>query len=136
MSEFKLSDTMDIAVKKAKEIIDKFFGKVPKVKQLLNQFGRLAKQHGRIRTAAPFRRVRWFPDYEFAVDTQDAVKLGEIERAGKNTPIQGTNSDIIKVAISRIQRVIDNENLPIKLLLSVYDKTNCRSKTSLIAGNS
>lgn len=127
MSEFKLGDTMDIAVKKAKEIIDKFFGKVPKVKQLLDQFGKLAKQHGRIRTAPPFRRLRWFPDHEFAVDTQDAIKLGEIERAGKNTPIQGTNGDIIKVAISRIQRIIDNENLPIKLLLSVYDeiRTEC-----------
>jgi DNA polymerase I-like protein with 3'-5' exonuclease and polymerase domains len=127
MSEFKLSDTMDIAVRAAKTIIDNFFMLVPKVQSLLTMFGNAAKKHGRIRTAPPFRRVRWFPEHEYAVDVQDRVILGEIERAGKNTPIQGTNGDIIKVALARIQTIIDNENLPIKLLLSVYDeiRTEC-----------
>jgi len=127
MSEFKLSDTMDIVVKKAKDIIDKFFKMVPRVKAMLDMFGNLAKKHGRIRTAPPFRRIRWFPEHEFVVATNDFTKLGEIERAGKNTPIQGTNGDIIKLAISRLQTIIDDNKLDIKIILSVYDelRTEC-----------
>jgi DNA polymerase-1 len=116
---------MDVAVKVAKDIITKFFKKVPKVKQLLDKFGNLAKQHGRIRTAAPFRRIRWFPEWEFAVETKDFKTMGEIERAGKNTPIQGTNGDIIKLALSMLQNKIDVEDLPVQILLSVYDEIQC-----------
>lgn len=89
MSEFKLADTMDISVKEAKKIIDKFFYSVPKVKKLLDELGNVAKNNGYIRTAAPFRRMRRFPDWVDAKVNKDFIKLGEIERAGKNTPIQG-----------------------------------------------
>lgn len=127
MTEYKLSDTMDIDTKAAKSIIDKFFKAVPFVDKLLTDFGNLAKQRGFIRTAAPFRRVRWFPRWNNAYITRDFVELGVIERAGKNTPIQGTNGDIIKWALHLTQTKIDKEKLPIKILLSVYDeiRTEC-----------
>ena len=132
MSEFKLSDTLDISVKEAKHIIEKFFSQVPKVKRLLDEFGSMAKKYGRIRTAPPFRRIRQFENWEFAKETQDFKTLGEIERAGKNTPIQGTNGDIIKLAMYRIQDEIDSQKLPIKILLSVYDeiRTECTEELS------
>lgn len=86
MSEFKLADTLGISIREAKVIIDNFFKIVPKVKALLDMFGNLAKKNGRIRTAPPFRRIRQFKDWELAVEAKDFTLLGEIERAGKNSP--------------------------------------------------
>lgn len=127
MSEFKLADTMDIGVKEAKKIIDKFFKSVPDVKIFLDSLGEAAKRHGFIRTAPPYRRIRYFPQWSDAYIAKDFVILGEIERAGKNTPIQGTNGDIIKHALHTIQTRIVKEEIPVKILLSVYDeiRTEC-----------
>lgn len=127
MTEYKLGDTMGIEPKKAKLIIDKFFKTVPKVDKFLKSLGEGAKEHGRIRTGKPYRRIRWFPKWTDAKLTNDFIELGNIERAGKNTPIQGTNGDIIKHALWLIQSKIYNESLPIKILLSVYDeiRTEC-----------
>lgn len=131
MSKFKLADTMDISVEQADEIIKKFFAIVPKVESFLTGLGNLGKKRGYIRTGAPFKRIRWFPQWEVAnnKDNENSFKLlGEIERASKNTPIQGSNGDVIKQALIMVQEKIYNENLPVKILLSVYDEiqTECR----------
>lgn len=129
MSKFKLADTMQIPVEKADEIIKKFFSIVPKVEGFLTGLGNLGKNRGFIRTGAPFRRVRWFPQFkESKSQSPRAGKLaGDIERASKNTPIQGSNGDVIKVALIKTLEVIKQENWPVKILLSVYDEiqTEC-----------
>lgn len=127
MSEFKLADTMGIEIPKAKTIINNFFSKVPYVKAMLDMFAEIASTYGKSRTLKPFRRIRFFPELEQAKEEQNFAVVSSIERAGKNAPIQGTNGDIIKVALWLIQRKIDRDNLPIKLLLSVYDeiRTEC-----------
>ena len=109
MTEYKLSDTMDISTKEAKSIIDRFFKAFPAVNSLLNGLGVLARTRGFIRTAKPFRRIRWFMRWNNAYLNKDFVELGNIERAGKNTPIQGTNGDIIKWALYLTQTKIDKE---------------------------
>lgn len=129
MSKHKLAETMQISVDKADEIIQKFFSIVPTVEKTLTTFGELGKARGYIRTCPPFRRIRQFPQYEESIsDSPKASKLqGEIERAAKNHPIQGTNGDIIKVALIEAYRVIKDENWPVKILMSVYDElqTEC-----------
>jgi DNA polymerase-1 len=124
MSKFKLADTMQIPVGEADKIIKKFFKVVPNVERFLNSLGELAKARGYIKTGQPYGRVRWFDGYD---DKQNFVRQGEIERAGKNTPIQGTNGDIIKSALIKVQQFIDSRSLPINILLSVYDEiqTEC-----------
>jgi DNA polymerase-1 len=127
MSEYKLADTMDISVKQAKEIINKFFAAVPKVEKFLNGLGNLGKKRGFIKTALPYGRIRWFPEWEFAVDTDDFKLLGSIERASKNSPIQGTNGDIIKQALIDVQEEIFKNNWNCKIILAIYDEiqTEC-----------
>jgi len=124
MSKFKLADTMQISVEEADVIIKKFFKVVPDVEKFLDLLGNTAKSKGYIRTAAPYRRIRWFEGFNLP---DNFKRLGEIERAGKNTPIQGTNGDIIKAALISVQNYIDYHNLPINILLSVYDEiqTEC-----------
>lgn len=132
MSKFKLADTIDIKVDEADKIIKKFFEVVPKVNAFLNNLGNTGKKYGRIRTAKPFRRVRFFGDWEKAIresGTSDSFKiLGDIERASKNTPIQGSNGDIIKHALISVQKTIDDNNYPVKIILAVYDEiqTECK----------
>ena len=131
MSEFKLADTMQISTKEAKKIIEKFFSVVPDVEKFLNLLGKTGIKKGRIRTAKPYRRIRFFPKWEIARDPMNPggfAERGNIERASKNHPIQGTNADIIKLALCKVYNTIVSEDLPVKILLSVYDEiqTECR----------
>lgn len=132
MSKFKLADTMEISIEQADEIIKKFFSVVPEVNKFLNILGETGKKKGRIKTPQPYGRIRWFSQWENAIKNQgtsDSFKiLGEIERASKNTPIQGCNGDIVKLALINVQNYINDNNLPIKIILSVYDEiqTECR----------
>jgi len=130
MSKFKLADTMGISVEEADRIIKKFFSVVPKVEKFLNDLGDLGKSRGFIRTGEPFRRIRWFPKFNDSKDNTnpDAFKYqGEIERASKNSPIQGSNGDVIKLALIKVQETIDKNKYPVNILLSVYDEiqTEC-----------
>lgn len=136
MSKFKLADTMGITVAKADEIIKKFFSVVPAVERFLTMLGLLGKQRGYIRTALPYRRMRRFKRLEEYVDDvgsnqgfTDFKYLGEVERASMNAPIQGTNADIIKLALCKVQEAIIREDWPVTILLSVYDEiqTECES---------
>ena len=124
MTKFKLADTMQIPVGEADKIIKKFFKVVPDVEKFLNILGELAKARGYIKSGQPYGRIRWFAGYD---NKENFIRQGEIERAGKNTPIQGTNGDIIKSALVKVQRFIDARALPINILLSVYDEiqTEC-----------
>ena len=139
MSKFKLADTMGISVEKADEIIKKFFSVVPGVKKFLDMLGYLGKTRGFIRTALPYRRIRRFKRLEeFVKDVgsnvgfPDFAYLGSVERASKNTPIQGTNGDIIKLALCRVSQAIKEEKWPVDILLSVYDEiqTECDIKSA------
>lgn len=125
MSKFKLANTILVSVDEADIIINKFFSKVPKVQQFLENLGNLAKNRGFIKTAPPYSRVRRFPKWEYMQQnftTQKDKWLGEIERAGKNTPIQGCNGDILKLAIINMQNEIDDNNWDVNILLTVYDE--------------
>ncbi len=127
MSEFKLADTMEIPVKEAKDIINKFFKAVPKVERFLTGLGKLGKQRGFIKTSLPYGRIRWFGNWQKAIEQDDFKELGVIERASKNTPIQGTNGDIIKQALIDVQEEIYTNNWDCKIILAVYDEiqTEC-----------
>lgn len=120
MSHFKLSDTLEISEDDAKTIINDFFNVVPQVKKFLDILGNFGKKYGYIETPPPFKRIRWFPQWK-GKDT-DLKVLGEIERASKNSPIQGSNANVIKLALVRVLDEIEKHELPISILLSIYDE--------------
>lgn len=118
MSEYKLSDTVEISTDEAKRIIKKFFKAVPKVEKFLNILGYLGKSRGYIKTAQPYGRYRWFDGW----DSGDKKRLGEIERAAKNHPIQGGNADMTKLALVMLYDEIKKNNYPVKLVHQVHDE--------------
>lgn len=134
MSKYKLADTIQVTVEEADIIIENFFKAVPMVKKFLNQLGEIGKQRGFIRTGPVFGRIRWFPRWHDCQDinNKDRFKiLGEIERASMNTPIQGCNGNIIKLALINTQKEIDLNNWPVTILLSVYDEIQCECKEDM-----
>ncbi|NPV12624.1 MAG: hypothetical protein HPY57_12630 [Ignavibacteria bacterium] len=126
MSKYKLSEILDISVEEAEEIINKFFSKVPKVKEFIEKSGEFGKIHGYSKTPPPYNRRRFFDNFYNQIE--DVSKLSEIERASKNHPIQGANADITKTALIMIQEEIDKKDLPMKLLLSIHDATLVEAK--------
>ena len=125
MSEFKLSSTIQVSVKEAKELIKKFFKVVPAVEKFLTALGELGRKRGFIATPRPFRRIRWFQNWKDAVETQDFKVLGEIERKSKNFPIQSTNANITKLAMVNLQEIIDANEYPVQIVMQVYDELQC-----------
>jgi DNA polymerase-1 len=121
MSEFKLSNTIQCTTHQAREIINKFFAVVPKVKEFLDMLGATGKKYGRIRAPYPHRRIRFFPKHAQAVEENDFKVLGEIDRSSRNHCIQSCNANITKLALCMIQDRIDIEQLDIKILLAVHD---------------
>lgn len=124
MSKYKFSDTAQISVNEADRIIKWFFKIVPKVESFLNSLAKTAVQFGYIRTDLHYRRVRWFPK----LDKNSFKTVGEVERAAKNSVPQGTNANTTKQALVDLQTIIDNNNYPVIILLSIHDEiiTECR----------
>jgi len=123
MSKFKLSDTLQISVDEAEALIKQYFTEFPKIGGFLNTLGNYGKQHGHIRTFKPYRRIRWFENWRNNMSPKkDFKELGAIERASKNTPIQGTGADMIKLAMVKIRDHINKTNFPAHLVTQVHDE--------------
>jgi len=132
MSEIKLASDLNISVPEARNLLNAFFTLFPGIKSTLDFLGHFGVRNGYIQTIAPFNRKRWFPywreyrDY-VSVHIQGVKfikKLGEIERASKNQPIQGTAADMVKVAMVNVRSYIRENGLrdKVKMVAQVHDQ--------------
>jgi len=138
MSYMKLADTLDISITDAKEFINRYFEALPKIKSFLKLLGNYGKNNGYIKTFAPFRRIRWFEDWASLAGLPHKDKftrLGEIERASKNTPIQGSGADMIKLALALIIEQINEHKLhnKVKIVSQVHDEISCEVRDDFVA---
>lgn len=124
MSEFKLSDRLNISKKEALKIITAFKSNVPTVSKFLEKMAKFGLKKGFIHTPPPFNRIRYFNDWVYYKQYDDSKIKGSIERKSYNTPIQGMNADIIKAALINVQKEIDINGWDVFILLSVYDEIN------------
>jgi DNA polymerase I-like protein with 3'-5' exonuclease and polymerase domains len=127
MTEYKLSSVIDVSIAKAKAIIVKFFSSIPRVKLILDTWAYTAVTYGYIKTPAPYRRVRWFPEQSKLSDPEmpDLTRMkliGGIARPAKNQIPQGVNADVIKDVLCTLQDIIDENNYPAEIKISVYDE--------------
>lgn len=128
MSKFKLAETAQIAVDEADRIINRFFKKVPKVEKFLEMLAKTGVDNGYIRTSQHYRRIRWFPQ----LDKNNFKTIGSVERASKNSVSQGSNADIIKQALVDLQDIIDKNNYPVYILLSIHDELLCECREDFV----
>ena len=118
ISIFGLAERMDVSRQEAKELIDGYFETYPQVKEYMDKSIQVARENGYVETI--FRRKRFLPD----INSRNAVVRGYAERNAINAPIQGSAADIIKVAMSRIYRRFQSNNLKAKMILQVHDELN------------
>lgn len=116
ISEFGLSKNVHMTPKEAREFIAKYFELYPLVKQYMDGSVNIAKQKGYATTL--LGRVRYIP--ELNSSTYVLRQFGE--RVAMNMPLQGTASDIIKMAMINVQNKMQQQNLKSKLILQIHDE--------------
>ncbi len=116
ISEYGLSRSVHITPKEAKEFIAKYFELYPSVKQYMENNVEIAKQKGYATTL--LGRVRYIP--EISSTNYTLRQFGE--RVAMNMPLQGTASDIIKMAMINVQNKLKQLNLKSKLILQIHDE--------------
>ena len=126
MGPHKLADTLDISIKEAEILIDKYFEAFPSIGGFLDKLGSFGKKYGYIKTFPPYNRRRWFPNWYPRIykDKSQAFELDSIERASKNTPIQGASADMTKKAMILIREYIKAHNVPVKMVMTVHDQVD------------
>ncbi|SHJ54116.1 DNA polymerase I [Tepidibacter formicigenes] len=116
ISDFGLSQNLSISVKKAKEYIDSYFNKYPKVKEYMERVVDDAKKDGYVTTI--LNRRRYIPE----INSKNFVVKNLGKRLAMNTPIQGSAADVIKIAMVSVFNKLNEKNLKSKLILQVHDE--------------
>jgi len=129
-SKYKLSDTLGITVDEADAIITKYFSLVPKVKDFLEACAQYGVRNKFIRSYKPYSIVRQFHN----ANMNDKKERGEIERASKNTPIQGTGAMMCKLALVRLREKIGEAPYDVQMFLQVHDAIFCYVEESYAEG--
>lgn len=118
ISIFGLAERMNVDRKEAKELIDGYFETYPQVREYMDKSIQIAREQGYVETI--FHRKRFLPD----INSRNATVRGYAERNAINAPIQGSAADIIKVAMARIYKRFQSNNLKAKMILQVHDELN------------
>jgi len=115
MGQKKLSETLGISTKEAKDIIEKYFASFPTVRTYFRSIVDTSKEQGYVETL--LGRRRYF-DYENATPMFRAA----FERESVNTVFQGSAADLIKLSMNQIDSMIREENLDAFMLLQIHDE--------------
>ncbi|MBW4895486.1 DNA polymerase I [Prevotella melaninogenica] len=118
ITTYGLAQRMDIPNGEAKELIEGYFRTFPKVKAYMEHAKEEARAKGYAETL--FHRRRYLAD----INSRNATVRGFAERNAINAPIQGTEADIIKVAMVRIWERFKKEGIRSKMILQVHDELN------------
>ena len=116
ISDYGLSQNLNIPRKRAKDYIDKYKKSYPQIKEYMDDVVKLAKEQGYIETL--FKRRRYIP--EISSRNFNVRSFGE--RIALNTPIQGTAADIIKIAMIDTANKLKKAGLDAKIILQIHDE--------------
>ncbi|KOY81199.1 DNA polymerase I [Lysinibacillus macroides] len=116
ISDYGLSQNLDITRKEAATFIEKYFASFPGVKQYMDDIVQDAKLNGYVTTI--LNRRRYLPD----ITSSNFNLRSFAERTAMNTPIQGSAADIIKKAMIDMDARLKKEQMQAKLLLQVHDE--------------
>ncbi|MHC4842590.1 MAG: DNA polymerase I, partial [Planctomycetota bacterium] len=113
---FGLSRTIGIPHPEAKKFIEDYFVRYGSIRQFMDEVIESSKKTGYAETILHRRRKI------LNLNSKNANKRKQAERLAVNTVIQGSAADLIKIAMINIQRKIEKENLPVKLILQIHDE--------------
>ena len=113
---FSLSDDIGVSRAEAQDYINQYLAGFPKVDEYLKNTIAQAYEMGYVTTL--FGRKRYIPELSGTNKMQQ--KFGE--RVAMNSPIQGTAADLIKLAMIRVHKRLQEEGLDARLILQVHDE--------------
>lgn len=117
MGPFGLAKSLKITQEAARDFIKAYFERYPKIKAFMDDTLESARKKGYVETM--LKRRRYIPD----IESKDMRMRQFAERTAINAPVQGTASDIIKVAMVSIHRRLAEKGAPagMRMLLQVHD---------------
>lgn len=118
ISTYGLAQRMNISNSEARQLIDDYFATFPRVKAYMDEAIATCREKGYAETI--YHRRRYLPD----ITSRNATVRGFAERNAINAPIQGSEADIIKVAMIHIFKRFATEGLRSRMILQVHDELN------------
>ena len=118
ISTYGLAQRMNISNSEARQLIDDYFATFPRVKAYMDEAIAICREKGYAETI--YHRRRYLPD----IASRNATVRGFAERNAINAPIQGSEADIIKVAMIHIFKRFAAEGLRSRMILQVHDELN------------
>ena len=118
ITAFGLAQRMEIPNGEARQLIEDYFKTFPKVHAYMEKAKEEARTKGYAETM--FGRRRYLPD----INSRNGTVRGFAERNAINAPIQGSEADIIKIAMINIWKRFKKEGLRSKMILQVHDELN------------
>jgi DNA polymerase-1 len=116
MGEYSLAEDLKISRAQAKEYIDSYLSSYPAIDEYLHNVAKDARADGYVTTM--LGRRRYIP--ELAASNKNMQAFGE--RVARNSPIQGSSADIIKIAMINVAKKLRESGYDAKLLLQVHDE--------------
>lgn len=116
ISDYGLSQNLNIPRKRAKEYIDNYLNTYPEIKKYMKDIVKKAKEEGFVNTI--FNRRRYVPE----INSKNFNVRSFGERVALNTPIQGSAADIIKFAMINSYENLKKAKLDAKIVLQIHDE--------------
>jgi DNA polymerase-1 len=113
---FGLSQRVGISRKEARKVIDDYYDTYKEVRRFMEEVPEKAREHGYVRSI--YGRIRPLP----GIDDRNGNIRNRAEREAINMPIQGTASDIVKIAMLHVEDAIQREGLRARMLMQVHDE--------------
>jgi DNA polymerase-1 len=113
---FGLAKSLGITQTEAKKFIDDYFARYSSIREFIEQSIKKTRSTGYAETLLGRRRKIT------GINSNSHSKRSQAERFVVNTIVQGSAADLIKVAMINIQQKIDNEKLPVKMILQIHDE--------------
>lgn len=116
MGSRALARSANLDQKTAKEYIERYFKIHPGIEDYMDRMKKLVREQGYIETI--YGRRRYFPE----INSRIPMMIAQAERMAINFPAQGSQADLLKLAMIEINRLIEEDELPVRMLLQVHDE--------------
>ena len=126
ISAYGLALQLEIPNSEAKMYMDQYFRKYPGIKDYMRNTIQECRSNGYVKT--PFGRRIFIP----FINDKVVTRKNFAERSAINAPIQGGAADMIKLAMPKVQKFLEDEKLQTKILLQVHDELLFESPQSEI----
>lgn len=113
---FRMSQELGIPQKEAKSIIESYFERYSGIKDYIDSVIEYARANKYVKTILGRRRQVW------DIDSNNHLHKEAAKRMAINMPIQGTNAEMIKIAMIDIQKELELKNMKSKMLLQIHDE--------------